>query len=171
MQSVGVNFFIIVAAIVHGARECGAGGGDPLPASTCSAGVVKVFANGDVIGAVATGVVAVLAGVFSEFWLGVFYGDEFVVYGAVLRWYAVVYMLVFLGTPLRAWLRALEHTRPIFWATAGMLLFSLSSAYVLNVWCGLNGTMLGIFVSFVILQSILGLAVRRGSMARAGDAA
>ncbi|MEE9542392.1 MAG: MATE family efflux transporter, partial [Thermodesulfobacteriota bacterium] len=76
-------------------------------------------------GGLATAVIAGLAVVFPEFWLKMFYGDEFIPYGYLLRWYAAVYLLIFIGLPLRSGLRALEHTRPIFLVYLVTTLFAL----------------------------------------------
>ena len=184
MQLGAVNFFVIAAAWVLGASAAGA-----LKAAQNIIGVLHILFQGlenivpaeasrrlhqkDVralisylrrvtwLGATATVLIALVVGVFATFWLRLFYGDDFLAYGNLLRWYALVYVLAFFGTPLRAALRALEYTEPIFWATLGMLLFSLGTAYAITVWWGLTGTMLGILVSFAILQGTLGLALYR----------
>lgn len=182
MQLTAVNLFIIVAASLLGAFAAGA-----LKAAQNIMGILHILFHGldnivpaeasrryDQMGiraltgylrkvawfeGTATALFALLVGLFPEFWLGLFYGPEFLLYGALLKWYAAVYVIAFFGTPLRAWLRALEHTRPMFWATLGMMLFSIATAYPLNIWWGLTGTMLGIFISFVILQGILGIGI------------
>ncbi len=65
-----------------------------------------------------TAAIAVVAAAAPEFWLGLAYGDEYVGYGYLVRWYGVIYLLAFLGVPFRAGLRAIEDTRSIFLSTA-----------------------------------------------------
>ncbi len=85
------------------------------------------------------------------FWLELFFGSEYSQYGYILRWFAVAYVVAFLGLPLRAGLRALEHTRPIFSAYQWTTLFTLISAYPIIKFLGLSGAAVG----FLLAQGIL----------------
>ena len=99
---------------------------------------------------------AVLAAfLLPELWLRLLYGAEVVEYAFVLRWYAVIYLLVFIGTPLRACLRALEATQSIFWSTAVATGFSIATAHLLTARFGVHGAMVGIAISFLVMQTAL----------------
>ena len=49
-------------------------------------------------------------------------------YGYILRLYALLYVIVFVGGPLRAGLQALEFTVPIFWSYLAMTALRFSFA-------------------------------------------
>lgn len=103
-----------------------------------------------IYGELATGAVAAVMFVAPEFWLELVFGEEYQGFGFLLRWYAAIYVLVFLSLPLRAGLRAVENTRTIFWAYLWMTLFSLVSAYPVTEFWGLIGVLLGLFIVQVI---------------------
>lgn len=63
---------------------------------------------------------AVVMAVAPGFWLKLVYGPQLVQHGNVLRLYALLYVIVFAGGPLRAALQAIEFTSPIFWSYLAM---------------------------------------------------
>ncbi len=93
------------------------------------------------------------------FWLRLVYGPGMAQYGYVLRLYALLYVMIFLGGPLRAGLQALEFTVPIFWSYLAMTAFAVSFAGPMAKWLGLGGTMLGLLGSQVLFQGIVGAAL------------
>jgi O-antigen/teichoic acid export membrane protein len=93
------------------------------------------------------------------FWLRMMYGAEMAQYGYVLRLYALLYVFVFIGAPLRAGLQALEFTVPIFWSYLAMTFFAFMFAVPMSKWLGLNGTMLGLIGAQIIFQSIVGVSL------------
>jgi O-antigen/teichoic acid export membrane protein len=107
-----------------------------------------------------TSLFAAIMAVAPGFWLRLMYGPEMVQYGYVLRLYALLYVMVFLGGPLRAGLQALEHTVPIFWSYLAMTTFAFSFAVPMAKWLGLSGTMLGLIGSQVLFQSIVAVALK-----------
>ena len=68
------------------------------------------------------------------FWLRLIYSPEMVQYGYILRLYALLYVIVFVGGPLRAGLQALEFTVPIFWSYLVMTACALAFAVPLAKW-------------------------------------
>jgi len=80
-------------------------------------------------------------------------------YGYILRLYALLYVVVFLGGPLRAGLQALEFTVPIFWSYLAMTAFAFSFAIPMAKWLGLSGSIVGLIVSQLLFQSIVGVAL------------
>ena len=93
------------------------------------------------------------------FWLSMTYGQQMVQYGYILRLYGLLYVIVFLGGPLRAALQALEFTVPIFWSYLAMTAFAFLFAYPMAKWLGLSGTMLGLIATQVLFQSIVAAAL------------
>ncbi len=105
---------------------------------------------GLVFGLVTTAIAAVAA-VASDFWIGLAYGGEYVGYGYLVQWYAVMYVVALITLPLRAGLRAIEHTQAIFWGHLWMTLFSVIFSYPLIKYFDLPGVVIGMLVIYVIL--------------------
>jgi hypothetical protein len=80
-------------------------------------------------------------------------------YGYILRLYALLYVVVFLGGPLRAGLQALEFTIPIFWSYLAMTAFAFSFAVPMAKWLGLSGSLFGLIASQILFQGIVGAAL------------
>ncbi|MGA2538648.1 MAG: hypothetical protein ABSF53_21755 [Terracidiphilus sp.] len=89
------------------------------------------------------------------FWLRLMYGSQMVQYGNILRLYALLYVVVFVGGPLRAALQALEFTAPIFWAYLAMTASAFVFAVPLAKWLGLGGSLLGLIATQVLFQGIV----------------
>jgi O-antigen/teichoic acid export membrane protein len=102
---------------------------------------------------------AILMAVAPAFWLRLMYGPEMAQYGYILRLYAGLYLIVFLGGPLRAGLQALEFTVPIFWSYLAMTACAFIFAAPMAKWLGLNGTMLGLIGTQIVFQSIVAVAL------------
>jgi O-antigen/teichoic acid export membrane protein len=92
-------------------------------------------------------------------WLRLIYGPEMAQYGYVLRLFALLYVIMFVGAPLRAGLQALEFTVPIFWSYLAMTAFAFVFAVPAAKWMGLNGTMLGLLGAQIIFQGIVAAAL------------
>ena len=107
------------------------------------------------LGGLVTATVALVASAAPEFWLGLVYGDAYVSYGHLLRWYAALYLTIFLGFPLVAGVKTLENTRPLFTASVARTLFTIASAYALVSGLGLTGVMIGILIGQVIACVVL----------------
>jgi O-antigen/teichoic acid export membrane protein len=93
------------------------------------------------------------------FWLRLMYSSQMAQYGYVLRLYALLYVIIFIGGPLRAGLQALEFTVPIFWSYLAMSSFAFAFAVPMAKLLGLNGTMLGLLGTQVLFQGIVGVAL------------
>jgi O-antigen/teichoic acid export membrane protein len=98
---------------------------------------------------------AIIMAVTPGFWLRLLYGPEMAQYGYILRLYALLYVIVFVGGPLRAGLQALEFTVPIFWSYLAMTAFAFVFAVPMSKWIGLNGTMLGLIATQLLFQGIV----------------
>ncbi|MGA3080479.1 MAG: hypothetical protein ABSD44_03740 [Terracidiphilus sp.] len=99
---------------------------------------------------------AIVMAVAPGFWLRLAYGPEMAHYGNILRLYALLYVIRFLGVPLSAGLQALEYTVPVFWSYLAMTAFAFAFAVPMAKWLALNGAMLGLIGTQVLCQSILG---------------
>ena len=93
------------------------------------------------------------------FWLRLIYGPDMVQYGYILRLFALLYVLIFVGGPLRAGLQALEFTAPVFWSYLAMTTFAITFAFPMAKWLGLGGTMLGLVGTQILFQGIIGVAL------------
>jgi len=102
---------------------------------------------------------AVIIAAASGFWLRLVYGPDMVQYGYILRLYALLYVIVFMGGPLRAALQALEFTVPIFWSYLAMTAFAVAFAIPAAKWLGLSGTMLGLLGTQILFQCIVAAAL------------
>ena len=178
------NFFIIVAGAMLGAAAVGAlkaaqnimgithilflGLENVVPAKAASllkkAGpdaMFSYFKKMTLFGGFITALIAITAAAAPEFWLGLAFGEEYVEYGFLLRWFAVVYILIFLATMLRFALRTLEYTKPIFWAYLWSGLFSLVAAIPMIEYLGLLGVVSGKIVIEIILVLALWVCFSR----------
>jgi len=89
------------------------------------------------------------------------YGGSYPGYGYVLRWYAVTYVVISLGTMIHPGLTVLENTRPIFMAYAITAVISIASATKLVSAFGIVGALAGDLLVQMIFHSILILALAR----------
>jgi O-antigen/teichoic acid export membrane protein len=93
------------------------------------------------------------------FWLKLLYGVQMVQYGYVLRLYALLYVIVFIGGPLRAALQAIEFTVPIFWSYLAMTVFAFVFAVPLAKWLALSGSLIGLIGAQILFQGIVAVAL------------
>jgi len=105
------------------------------------------------------------------FWLRLIYTPEMAHYGYILRLYALLYVVMFVGAPLRAGLQALEFTVPIFWSYLAMTGFAFVVAVPLTKWLGLSGSMLGMIATQLMFQGIVAVSLlaRSRRVARQAD--
>ncbi|HMD77936.1 MAG TPA: hypothetical protein VKG86_11245 [Terracidiphilus sp.] len=102
---------------------------------------------------------ATVMAVAPGFWLRLTYGSEMAQYGYILRLYALIYFLIFVGGPLRAGLLAMEFTVPIFWSYLAMTSFAIVFAFPMAKWLGLSGSLLGVLGTQILFQSIVGVTL------------
>jgi polysaccharide pyruvyl transferase WcaK-like protein/O-antigen/teichoic acid export membrane protein len=108
-----------------------------------------------------TGLAALLVIVAPEFWLKIIYGGHLTGYGFVLRAYALLSLGVVATLPVRAGLRALEHTRPILRGYVATTVYSFIAAPLLAKLYGLGGVVVGLVGTQVLLLPIMFLALRK----------
>lgn len=102
-----------------------------------------------------TGTVATLAALFSGPLLRIAYGELNPDSIIAMAWYVPFYTLAAVILPLRAGLRSLEKTRPIFIAQFTCAMFSLLTAHYLINQYGIHGVMGGMLLELVITTTVL----------------
>ena len=103
----------------------------------------------------ATALFCLLIALAPDWFFALFYGDSYSGYGYLLYWFTPIYLLISIGLPLRAGLRAMNNTRPIFVAYVLMTVFTLLSATLLIQVYGIYGAMIGILITQLILQGYI----------------
>jgi len=112
-------------------------------------------------GGALTAIFGIIAASAPDFWLHLIYGAEYNSYGFVLRWYALIYFVSFFSIVLRAGLRTMEHTKPIFLARMFATIFTLVFAIPMINAFGLSGAMIGMLCADAISRLIQILAFTR----------
>lgn len=84
---------------------------------------------------------------------------------------AAFYLVMFIGLPLRAGLRALEQTRSLFLAMALGTIVAVASAYPLLTGLGITGAAVGILLVEMVTRGVLMIqfAGRSRSLSRRQD--
>lgn len=100
----------------------------------------------------ATALFCLLIALAPDWFFALFYGDSYSGYGYLLWWFTPIYLLISIGLPLRAGLRAMNNTRPIFVAYVLMTVFTLLSALPIIEVYGISGAMMGILTTQLIFQ-------------------
>jgi O-antigen/teichoic acid export membrane protein len=109
------------------------------------------------------GVTALVAGILaisSEFWLGLLFGPQFIKFGALVKWWAVIEVFAFIIFVAATWLRTLEKTRIIFAANAGAALVLIAAIYPLIKYFALQGAVAGIIVAQLASLAVYVAAIR-----------
>lgn len=123
-------------------------------------GLNKYLLKVSLWGGGATTLIALTVSVSPNALLGLVYGEQYEGYGNVLRWYVLSYVLMFFSLPLRSGLRVLEASRPIFIAYVLMTVFSVSAATtVVELW-GVEGVVVGILGTQIIMLLCLFLSFK-----------
>jgi len=102
-----------------------------------------------------TGLIAGFAAVFAKPLLTVVYGAPNPVSVMALIWFMPLYMIVAISLPLRAGLRTLERTRPLFMAYAVGAALSLATAHYCVARYEVNGAMAGMLIIEFVMTAIL----------------
>lgn len=98
--------------------------------------------------------ILVLVSIFSPGILALLYGEEFSAHSYILIGFCIIYLLVYIGYPLRFALRTLEMTKPIFIAYVFGAIFSvIAAAPMLDYW-GVYGLLVGLFVTQLVTQLV-----------------
>lgn len=112
------------------------------------------------MGAVTLTLLTLLA-IFSKQIILLFYGAEFVIYQHILVGFCALYVIIFMGYPLRYAIRTLENTRLIFISFIASSVFSVLTAYPMIKAFGLNGVLIGLGITQLITLFIYFLSLRK----------
>jgi len=102
-----------------------------------------------------------LLAIFSKQIILLFYGAEFVIYQHILIGFCALYVIIFIGYPLRYAIRTMENTRLIFISFIASSVFSVLSAYPIIKAFGLNGVLIGLAMTQLITLFIYFFNVRK----------
>ena len=123
--------------------------------------MVHYLSKVTILGLMATATIGLFFAIDPSFWFRLVLGHDFVQYAYLLRWYAALSILTFLGMPLGVGLRSIERTRSIFLGYVAGAVFSLVAAYPLIKVYGLMGVMVGLFSTQLLLLGIMAISLRR----------
>ncbi len=98
---------------------------------------------------------------FSKQIILLFYGPEFSAYRGMLLGFCGLYVVIFLGYPLRYAIRTLENTRLIFISFIASSIFSVLTAYPIIKSFGLSGVLLGLLMTQLISLGIYFFSLRK----------
>ena len=114
-------------------------------------GLLQYLKKVVLIGGGSTSFICLLVALFPELLMSLFYSNEYIEYAYILQCYAVIYILGFLCLPIRYGLRALEATKPISVGYALTALFSICFASPFVNSFGINGALIGIGGTAIIM--------------------
>jgi O-antigen/teichoic acid export membrane protein len=112
-------------------------------------------------GLAGTVIIGLLFAIDPGFWFRLVFGEEFTQYSYLVRWYAALYVFMFLAVPLGIGLRTMERTGPIFLAYIVAAVFSVGAAYPLIRELGLIGVVGGLLSIQVLLLVIMSMSFRQ----------
>jgi O-antigen/teichoic acid export membrane protein len=101
-----------------------------------------------------------LISIFSKQIILSFYGSEFVEYQYLLVAFCILYVIIFIGYPLRYAIRTLERTRLIFVSFIASSIFSVLTAYPIIKTFGLTGVIIGLMLTQLITLGIYIFSLR-----------
>ena len=110
-------------------------------------------------GALVTAVLAVGIAFFGKPIMQLIYGGEHTQYAYLLYGFAILYILVFVGMGYRFAIRAIENTRIIFIAYVASSAFSLIMAKPLLSHWGIDGVLIGLIATQLIMQGCFHIAL------------
>ena len=114
------------------------------------------------VGGAATTVVVTAIAVAPQFWMGLTFGDSYLAIGDLILWFTPIYILRYLGTPLRAALRAIESTAPILAGTVTASVLSAALAYPLVDIFGITGAVAGMLIGLIASHAVMTLGLVQG---------
>lgn len=111
-----------------------------------------------VLGALVGGIILMLA-LFAETWMRLVFGEEFVPFASTMRWFCLIYTVVFVREVWVMYLRTMEATRAIFVAFAFSSLFALIGTYPAIKLGGIGGALGVILIAHTISLVLIMMAI------------
>ena len=105
---------------------------------------------------------ALMVIVAPKFWLQLLYGHRLDGYGYLLQAYAILAVFSVAGLPIRAGLRAIERTKPVFIGYVVSTIFSVIAAPLVPGLFGLKGISVALILTQVLNLPIVVVSLRRG---------
>jgi len=102
-----------------------------------------------------------LIAIFSREIIHVCYGNDFIEYRHLLISFCALYVIIFLGYPLRYAIRTLEKTRLIFISFIACAVFSILCAYPIITAFGISGVVAGLMITQLIALAIYLFCLRK----------
>lgn len=99
--------------------------------------------------------------IFSKQIIKACYGTDFMMYNHMLIGFCALYVIIFLGYPLRYAIRTMEKTKIIFWSFIASAIFSISCAYPIITHFGLYGVVAGLMITQMISFVIYLFSLRK----------
>lgn len=112
------------------------------------------------IGSVTILAIVIIASLWSEYWLKLFYGSAYEGYGWMIAWWSAYYLMSFIQRPLSIGLRVLGNTRDLFLASLSGALFAICLSYPIIRIGGATGAMIAVCLVHACTLVILGLRFR-----------
>jgi O-antigen/teichoic acid export membrane protein len=111
-----------------------------------------------ILGLLVGGLLVCLA-LFAETWMRLVFGPDFVRYAATLRWFCLIYAVVFVREVWAIYLRTLEETRAIFLAFAASSLFAIIATYPAIKFAGIGGALAVVLIAHTISLALIAAAI------------
>lgn len=116
-------------------------------------------------GGLAIAMIVAIPSVAPVFWINLLYGAEYVDHAYLVRWWAAVFIIIFLNRPPGYGLRTIEITAPLFWANFWVAVFAILFSYPLAYYFGIIGVIVGIlFVN--LLRTVFVTLAFKGHIAK-----
>jgi O-antigen/teichoic acid export membrane protein len=104
--------------------------------------------------------IVIVASIWSEYWLKLFYGSAYAGYGWMIVWWSGYYLMSFLQRPLSIGLRILGNTRDLFYASLSGALVATCLSYPIIRMAGAVGAMIAVCLVHACTLIVLTLRFR-----------
>ena len=112
-------------------------------------------------GFIFTTLLGLILSVFSKQIIKLIYGESFVNYNHILYWFSSFLLFLFLNLLINIFLITVNKTRIIFKNYIITSIFSLTSFYPLIYYLGINGVLLGMLCSYVVLSVLYFIFIKK----------
>lgn len=124
------------------------------------AGLTRYLKRVSFIGGAAILGIVLVASLWSEFWLKLFYGSAYAGYGWMIFWWSGYYLITFFQRPLSVGLRVLGNTRGIFLASLGGAVVAIGLSYPIIRLGGATGAMIAVCLVNAVMLLMVTLSFR-----------
>jgi O-antigen/teichoic acid export membrane protein len=107
------------------------------------------------VGGGATALAALTLSATPGFWVSTLFGEEYLAYAYMIKWYGLSYLLVFVTLIMQLGLRAVARTGPVFGGYAASAIYSVLVVYPLLHTFGLTGALIGLVTAPMVKLFIM----------------